>query len=114
MDVLAVPHLVRIYRERGVLDWNTYAIVAVIELARDNKKNPEMPKWLRDDYLQAIRGLAEVGAREVLVTRDPEEIRAILSILALAADARTHARFLLNYSDKELEEMERLASDVDR
>ena len=110
----AVPHLVRIYRERGVLDWNTYAIVAVIELARDNKKNPEMPKWLRDDYLQAIRGLAEVGAGEVLVTRDPEEIRAILSILALSADARTHARFLLNYSDKELEEMERLASDVDR
>jgi hypothetical protein len=110
----AVPHLVRIYRESGVPDWNTYAIVAVIELARDNKKNPEMPKWLLDDYLQAIRGLAEVGAREVLVTRDPEEIRAILSILALAADARTHARFLLNYSDKELEEMERLASDVDR
>jgi hypothetical protein len=110
----AVPHLVRIYREHGVLDWNTYAIVAVIELARDNKKNPEMPKWLKHDYLQAIRDLVEVGAREVLAAKDPEEIRAILSILALAADARTHARFLLNYSDKELEEMERLASDVDR
>jgi hypothetical protein len=65
-----------------------------------------MPKWLQDDYLQAIRGLAEIGAREVLLAKDPDEIRAILSILALAADARTHARFLLNYSDKELEEME--------
>lgn len=30
----AVPHLVRIYRERGAIDWNTYAIVAVTELAR--------------------------------------------------------------------------------
>ena len=107
-----VPHLVRIYREHGVLDWNTYAIVAVIELARDNKKNPEMPRWLQDDYVQAIRGLAEIGAREILLARDPEELRAILSILALAANARTHARFLLNYSDQELEEMERLASDV--
>jgi hypothetical protein len=29
----AVPHLVRIYRERSAIDWNTYAIVAVIELA---------------------------------------------------------------------------------
>src|SRR6266478_8628139 len=61
----AVPHLVRIYRESGVLNWNTYAIVATIELARDNNNNPEMPKWLQDDYLQAIRGLAEIGAREV-------------------------------------------------
>src|SRR5579863_1227359 len=38
----AVPHLVRIYRKRGVVDWNTYAIVAVIELARDERNNPEI------------------------------------------------------------------------
>jgi len=37
---VVVPHLVRIYRERRVLDWNTYAMVATIELARDSKKNP--------------------------------------------------------------------------
>ena len=41
----AVPHLVRIYRERREFGWNTYAIVAVIELARDDGKNPKMPKW---------------------------------------------------------------------
>ena len=29
----AVPELVRIYRERRELDWNTYAIVGVVELA---------------------------------------------------------------------------------
>jgi hypothetical protein len=31
---VAVPHLVRIHRSRGVPDWNTYALVATIELAR--------------------------------------------------------------------------------
>jgi hypothetical protein len=110
----AVPHLVRIYRERGVVDRNTYAIAAVIELARDKGKNPEVPKWLEEDYFQAIRDLAEVGAVEVLQTKAPEEIRAILSILAIAAGARIHARFLLDYSAEELLEMEKLASDVER
>jgi hypothetical protein len=31
---VAVPHLVRIHRLRGVSDWNTYALTATIELAR--------------------------------------------------------------------------------
>jgi hypothetical protein len=105
----AVPHLVRIYRKRGAIDWNTYAIVAVIELARYDGENPEVPKWLEKDYFQAIRDLAEVGAVQVLQTKDPEEIRAILGILAISAGARTHAKFLLNYSDGELLEMERLS-----
>lgn len=105
----AVPHLVRIYRKSGIIDWNTYAIVAVIELARDDRKNANMPKWLEDDYFQAIRDLAEVGAVEVLQTKNLEEIRAILSILAISAGARTHAKFLINYSAEELLEMERLS-----
>jgi len=107
-----VPHLVRIYRKRGVIGWETYAIVAVIELARENKNNPEVPKWLKEDYLQAIRELAEVGAIEVLRTKSPEEIRGILSILAISAGARTYAKFLNDYSAEELLEMERLASEA--
>ena len=105
----AVPHLVRIYRDRGVLDWNTYAIVATIELARDYGKNPDVPEWLKENYLHAIRTLAELGAAEVLQAKSSENVRAILSILAIAAGARTHARFLLEYSDAELLEMERLS-----
>ena len=105
----SVPHLVRIYRKRGVVDWNTYAIVAVIELARDNEENPAIPEWLIDDYYRAIRELAEVGAGEILRTNDAEDVRAILSVLAIAANSRTHARFLLEYSGDELLEIERLA-----
>ena len=105
----AVPHLVRIYRDRGGSEWSTYAIVATIELARASGKNPEVPEWLKEDYFHAIRTLAEVGATEVLRTKNPENIRAILSVIAIAADARTHARFLLWYSDSELLEIERLS-----
>jgi hypothetical protein len=86
-----------------------YAIVATIELARDCRKNPEVPEWLKEDYLHAIRALAELRAAEVLRTKNSENIRAILSILAIAAGVRTHARFLLSYSDAELQEIERLS-----
>jgi hypothetical protein len=106
----AVPHIVRIYRERRTIDWNTYAIVAVIELARDDPKNPQLPKFLEEDYFGAIRDLAEVGAVEILQARKPEEARSILSILAIFASARVQAKFLIDYSAEELLELQRLAS----
>jgi hypothetical protein len=106
----AVPHLVRIYRQRGVVDWNTYAIISVIELARRNGNNPHVPEWLKKDYHQAIRELAEIGATEVLRANDPDQVRAILSLVALVAGAPTHARFLVEYSEQELLEIERLGS----
>ena len=60
----AVPYLVRAYRQRGVIDWNTFAIVAVIELARKEGKNPDVPGWLEEDYFRAIRELAELAATD--------------------------------------------------
>jgi len=102
----AVPHLVRIYRQQGTLDWNTYAIVATIELARAQGKNPDVPDWLAEDYFAAIRSLAENGAREILDSKDIEMTRSILSVLAIAAGTRTHARFLIDYSDEELTDLE--------
>jgi hypothetical protein len=109
----AVPHLVRIYRIRDVDDWNTYALVAVIELARGKGKNPEVPEWLTEEYFRAIQELAKLGSCEVLRAKTSEGIRAILSILAVAKNARTHARFLLEYSEEELIDLERQAREAD-
>lgn len=80
----AAPFLVKIYRKRGILDWNTYAIVAIIELARKDGNNPDVPQWIEGDYFQAIRELAEIGATEVLQAESAEDVRAILSIIAIA------------------------------
>src|ERR1700733_9584133 len=61
----SVPHLVRIHRANGAVDWNPYAIVAIIELARGKGDNPQVPTWLEEDYLPAIRELAEIGAAAI-------------------------------------------------
>jgi hypothetical protein len=102
----AVPHLVRIYRKRGIEDWNTFAIVAIIELARKEGKNPDVPKWLEEGYFRALRELAEIGAHEVLRTKDPDVTRAILSVVAIDRGLRTHGKFLVNYSEDEMLEIE--------
>jgi hypothetical protein len=98
----AVPILVKAYQERGVIDWNTYAIVAIIELARKVGGNPDVPPWLEQDYFHAIRELAEVGATEVLRATSPEEVRAILGLIAIEKGLRIHGKFLVSYSDDEL------------
>lgn len=102
----AVPHLVRIHRQRELVDWNTYAIVAIIELARDNPRNPPVPNWLEEGYTKALRELSALGTTEILKTTDVETVRAILSIIALAKGARTHAKFLIKYSEHEMLEFE--------
>jgi len=108
----SVPHLVRIHRTSGSVDWNTYAIVAIIELARGKAKNPEVPTWLEEDYHRAIRELAEIGVAEIWRTEDPEAERAILSVIAIAEGLRTHGRFLLKYSEDEMLDIESRARDA--
>jgi len=102
----AVPFLVESYQKRRGLEWNTYAIVSIIELARKEGNNPEIPQWIADDYFHAIRILAEVGTSELLRAEDTDNIRAILSVIAISKGLRAHGRFLVDYSEDELIEIE--------
>lgn len=91
----------------GLMDcWNTYAIVAIIELARREAQNPDVPQWVASDYFQSIRQLAEIGTTEVLRAESADEIRSILSIIAIEKGLRTHGRFLVSYSEDELLDLE--------
>jgi hypothetical protein len=102
----AIPELVRIHRNRGITEWDTYAITAIIELARTERGNPEVPEWLREDYFRSIQELAEMGANEILRADDSETIRAILSVIAIAKGLRTHGKFLVGYSEDEMSAFE--------
>jgi hypothetical protein len=55
---VSVPELVRIHRNGRADDWNLYGMVATIELARTESRNPELPDWLREDYFRSIQELA--------------------------------------------------------
>jgi len=47
-----------------------------------------------------------MGAEEIFTATDPDTIRAILSVIAIAKGFRTHGRFLMRYSEDELLKME--------
>src|SRR5512146_1348737 len=79
----AVPLLVELHERRGVADWNTYAIVSTIELARTEHENPEIPAWLSGEYFKAIQDLSKLGVREITDAEDAETVRAILCVIAL-------------------------------
>jgi hypothetical protein len=102
----AIPELIRIHRNRGITEWDIYAITAIIELARTERGNPEVPEWLREDYFRSIQELAEMGAKEILHADDSETIRAILSVIAIAKGLRTHGKFLVGYSEDEMSAFE--------
>ena len=101
----AVPLLVEAHRKHGEADWNTYALVSVIELARTERHNPPIPVWLSDDYFSAIQKLSNMGLHELADAKDNDTARAILSVIALAKGLRTHAKFLVEYSEEELQEL---------
>jgi len=101
-----VPQLVRIYRQRNAPDWNTYAIVSTIELARDRDDNPNLPPWLKDEYDSSITELALLGMEELLRVSDKEIARAILSVIAILKGMRNHARLLIDFSDEEVLDLE--------
>lgn len=106
---VALPHLVRIHRKRGVVELNTYALATTIELARATGKNPDVPEWAESAYQEALKDLTLLGLQELPQTAGPEAVRSILAFLALVHGARTYARMLWNFSEDEMLALERAA-----
>jgi hypothetical protein len=110
---VAVPHLVRIHRLRLRADWNTYALVGTIELARAQGRNPDVSESDNVAYESAIRDLARTGLEELPNAADPETVRSILAILAIVHGARTYGRVLLEFTEDEVLSLEKQAFGID-
>jgi hypothetical protein len=78
----AVPHLVRIHRERDALEVNTYALAVVIERARREHANPEMPPWLGAAYDSAWQHLVDLGLRDLRLVSEDDIIGPIIAALS--------------------------------
>jgi hypothetical protein len=101
----AVPHLVRIHASRGIADWNTYSIVAIIEGARRNPSNPLLSARLRDAYEAAWRSLVQLGISELEAAEDPSLVTGILAVLAISKGQRTLGSLAAEFTEDERREM---------
>lgn len=101
----AVPHRVRIHELRSVPDWNTYALVATIELARDAPRNPCIPSELQISYDIAWNRLFEIGLRELKSAEEPTLTTSIIAVLAIAKRLRSLAQLAAGFTEDERQEM---------
>lgn len=104
-SLVSVPHLVRIYQERGVPDWNIYSLVSMLELHRAHDGNPDVPHWAVSDYESALKSLSTLGLKELPLAEEPETKRSILGLLAITHDARVYGRVLVELAEDEVEEL---------
>ena len=100
----AVPHIVRIYQARRAPDWNAYALVGTIELARGGS-NPGVPSWLEPAYSEAVCSLAKTGSLELWDSDERELVQCALALIALVRGHRLAGQLLLAYTEHELAEM---------
>lgn len=103
----AIPQLVMLLGIQDQALWDTFALTSIIELARGNNGNPDVPEWLAAEYFESIRMLAEIGASAIQKITDAETVRAILSVIAISKGLRNCGRFIIQYSEEELAEIEK-------
>jgi hypothetical protein len=88
----AVPWLVEFIRRSPKLDWNALALIATIELERDQNDNPDVADELAADYNAAIHSLPEVLGSHPDTSWAELAVRPAVACIALARGQRWFAR----------------------
>ncbi len=96
-----VPHLVSIHERRGVPDWNTYALVAMIEEGRQAPQNPVLSEELRNAYDDAWRKLVQIGLQELEMANEPLLVSCIIAIVAMGKGQYHLGRFAVLFDEAE-------------
>jgi hypothetical protein len=99
-----VPQLVCICIKHKLMDWNVFSIVATIEDCRLSGKNPQLPQWLKEDYISAIKQLVEFGARHLSQQWSKELTQSFLAVTAFAKGLPNTGRGLIALSEDEFTE----------
>ena len=97
----AVPHLIRITREKGTVNSSVLGLIAVIEVQR-HKKNPQIPKEYLKHYLDFLNQIPELIELAKNSEWDLEFTATALSALAASKGQIKVAEALLNFDDEDV------------
>ena len=100
----AVPHLVRIHRHSGNLDWNLYALMSTIEVERHRRSNPVLPDWLEPSYRDAWETLLDLALADLKKSEDQLTVRAILGAIALCKGLIKFGALISSFDESEITE----------
>jgi len=97
----AVPHLIRIAKEKGIVNSSLLGLIAVIEVQR-HKKNPQIPKEYLESYLNSLNEIPELVNSAKNREWGLEFSAAALSALAASKGQVKVAQAVLNFDDEDV------------
>jgi hypothetical protein len=97
----AVPHLVRIHKEKRNLDWSLYAVASIIEIERHRRTNPLLPDWLKRDYENAWRELTKLAIEDLVSANDRTTVQSLLASIALGKGLLTMGAIIAEFTEDE-------------
>jgi hypothetical protein len=100
-----VPYLVEWLNTTDAIDWDPFALLAVIEIERHRKRNPPIPDYLVEGYQSAWSNLGQLALRKFAAATDRNTQRVLLGILALSKGLIGHGALLVNFDEAEIEDL---------
>ncbi len=95
----AIPHVVRITRQREILNFNPFALIGAIELARGQGTNPALPIWLREDYEQSLWHIVRYACAKIDEDWDSSLLKSVLSLIAVIKGNRDLGALILEIDE---------------
>lgn len=102
---LALPQLVRITKEKNIIDWNLFGLCSLIEQQRHEKNNPDLPAQFQQYYQDGLTELANL-ALEVLGTDQEDDTMFVTALSAVATGSGRNrlGKALMQLEDEEVME----------
>jgi hypothetical protein len=88
----AVPWLIEFNRRSHKLDWNALALIAKIELERDQHNNPPVAEELSTSYHESLNSLPEILGTHPDRNWNELTVQSAVACIALARSQRWFAR----------------------
>jgi hypothetical protein len=100
----AVPLLVEVCETRA-RDWNLYGLIATIEVERYRASNPDLPEWLAESYLGALRRARLLALSDLADASDRDFVRSAMAVVALVSGDRELGALLVQLDSSEIHEV---------
>ena len=98
----SLPHLIRISKEKKLVDYNVFGLVAVIETERHDN-NPKLPSEFEAEYLQTIReGVPDLVKLIIQNNWDATLSSTVMAALAAVKGHIEMAKAILKMEDSDL------------
>ena len=95
----SLPHIIQICKEKKLIDYNVFGLVAVIETERHDD-NPELPVEYKEEYLREIRtGLVDLISIVIQDNWDAALTSTVTASLAAVKGQMEMAKAILKMDD---------------